>query len=110
MKTNWDLDVNVVTFVLSDESIERQQDHFPVVFDLDGNGDVVEIEVILPIALEDLKQILGTRDIAQDTADTILFMVSSGNMRALMLGTPTIPQSPYVADPNEMTVREFQAA
>ncbi len=110
MKTEWDLDVNVVTFVVSDQNIECQEDDYPVLFDLDANGDIVEMEIILPIQLDVLRRILNLRQIDKEIAETVLFIVGSGNMRVLMSGTPTIPQSPYVADPNEATVREFQEA
>jgi hypothetical protein len=110
MKTEWDLDVNVVTFVLSDESIDRQHDAFPVILDLDRNGGVVEIEVVLPAPLDDLQRIIASTNIDPTNIDAIINTVGYGNMRALMFGTPTIPQSPYVADPNEVTVREFQVA
>ena len=110
MKTEWDLDVNVVTFVLSDRAIDRQHDEFPVIFDLDENGYVVEIEVVLPIQVDELQRILNSKNVDEITTNSILYTVSFGNMRALMFGTPTIPQSPYVADPNEMTLREFQVA
>ena len=107
MKTEWDLDVNVITFVFSDREIEGQLDEFPVIIDLDRNGDVVEIEVVLPIQLDIVKGILASRRIDDDGTNSILNTLSYGNLNALMFGTPTIPQSPYVADPSE---REFQVA
>jgi hypothetical protein len=110
MKTEWDLDVNVVTFVLSDQIIERQQDNFPVILDLDNVGNVVEIEVILPMPLDDLKRVMDAISLGEVESNAILNTVSCGNMRALMFGQPTIPQSPYIADPNEETVKEFQVA
>lgn len=110
MKTEWDLDVNVVTFVLTDQLITRQVDAFPIIFDLDESDEVVEIEVVLPIQLESLQRILDDKGIDQQTINLIQYTVSQGNMRALMFGTPTIPQSPYLADPREITLREFQVA
>jgi len=110
MKTEWDLDVNVVTFVLSNQSIDRQQDEYPVILDLAQDGGVVEIEVVLPVPLDILQRILDSIDIDKANADSIVNTICYGNMRALMFGTATIPQSPYVADPNELTVTDFQAA
>jgi hypothetical protein len=107
MNTVWDLDVNVITFTLSDRQIDRQLDEYPLIIDLDRNGDVVEIEVVLPIQLDIARRILAAGGIDDESRDSILNTLSYGNMSALMLGTPTIPQSPYVADPAE---REFQVA
>ncbi len=107
MNTVWDLDVNVITFTFSNRQIDRQHAEYPVIIDLDRNGDVVEIEVVLPVQLDIARGILATSGIDGESRDSILNTLSYGNMSALMLGTPTIPQSPYIADPAE---REFQVA
>jgi hypothetical protein len=110
MKTEWDLDVDVVTFTLTGKTIEQQDDEFPVVLDLDSNGDIVEIEVILPVQLDVVDAILKSRNVDDATHASILNTVGYANMKALMLRTPAIPQPHYLADPNEVTVREFQDA
>lgn len=108
MKTEWDLDINVITFVLSDQKIERQRDEYPVIFDLDQNGVVVEVEVVLPF-LEDLRVVLAAVGVLGTDADTIVNVVEYGNMRAMMYGT-AIAHSDYVGDKDEVTVRKLQNA
>lgn len=110
MKTNWDLDVNVVTFVVTDSTIVHQLDKYPVIVDLDENDDVVEIEVILPVLVETLQHSLEGLQIDPTLSLLIRATVNYGNARALMYGTPMTPEAPSSADPRETTLKEFQAA
>jgi hypothetical protein len=110
MKIEWDLDVDVVTFRLTSGEIDRQDDEFPVVLDLDVNGQIVEIEVILPVQLDVVESTLNTRSIDETTMELVLNTIGYANMRSLTLRVPAILQPQYVADPSETTVREFQVA
>ncbi len=110
MRTDWDLDVNVVNFVLTDATIVRQLDKYPVIVDLDAYDGLVEIEITLPVLVDELQKALDGLRIDPVLCNLILATVDYGNARALMYGTPTAPKTPSSADPREMTFKEFQPA
>lgn len=109
MKTKWDLDVNVVSFVLSDHAVVRQIDHYPVIIDIDEDNIAVEIEVLLPASADLVEQALAGLDVDETLAILIHRTIVYGNARALMFGTPNMPEAPSSADPRETTLKEFQA-